>query len=207
MKFLQKPIWLFVLGTFFTLLGIAAERYGNRPEREVVLIANAQLLPPFDQSLVLVKHGWLGARGVILNKPLSGNQKSQLPGIFANGDIEVSYGGPVEFPEKIYVLKWVKAEQAGETDHFVIGEWETVLKQDSALPDKIRQDQKNGALIYRVFAGCAGWGIQQLEGELAGYGWFTAAPTHDLIFQKGNGVDWDTLYQQQPYKPLPGQKA
>ncbi|MEZ6064413.1 MAG: YqgE/AlgH family protein [Planctomycetaceae bacterium] len=51
-------------------------------------------------------------------------------------------------------------------------------------------------LRYRVFSGCAGWGPQQLEGELSRGDWFVVPACSRLVFDQDPYTVWDSLLEE-----------
>jgi putative transcriptional regulator len=48
-------------------------------------------------------------------------------------------------------------------------------------------------LKFRIFAGCAGWSPEQLEGEISRGDWLTFPASTDMIFHKDPYAIWDLL--------------
>lgn len=134
-----------------------------------LLVAGPQLGDPnFNRTVVLVgEHGDDGAMGVVLNRPTEvtvAEAATPLRELAAPGDV-VYVGGPVE-PQAIVVL-------ADFADPFRAGV--VVLESVGFLPGEIEDPDDLGLLhACRVFAGYAGWGPGQLEGELAEDAWIVA---------------------------------
>jgi putative transcriptional regulator len=132
-----------------------------------LLIAAPVLLDPnFHRTVVLVvEHTPEGALGVVLNRPSEVAAAEALPGLggaLAEGE-RVYVGGPVQ-PQAVIVL--------GEHDDpaaeaAVCGPIAPVRLDEDAGPEL------DGVSRVRVFAGYAGWGEGQLDGELAEEAWFT----------------------------------
>jgi putative transcriptional regulator len=55
-----------------------------------------------------------------------------------------------------------------------------------------------GAQSLRVFAGHAGWGVGQLEAEVAAGGWFVVAGGLDDVFSPNPGTLWRSVLRRQP---------
>lgn len=144
-----------------------------------LLVATPNLSDPnFDRTVVLLlEHGPEGALGVVLNRPSDLDLSEPLPewARAAAHPSVVFIGGPVA-PSAAVCLARVGA-------HGGAPGWEQVLGPSGPLsgglgpvgmldldadPDEAipRLDE------IRVFAGYAGWGPGQLEGEIASGGWF-----------------------------------
>ncbi|MHB8342321.1 MAG: YqgE/AlgH family protein [Mycobacteriales bacterium] len=148
-----------------------------------LLVATPLLLDPnFARAvLLLVDHDDAGAIGVVLNRPgemLVREVTSALaPG--AAAPAHVFLGGPVS-PEVVVCLS--AARDAG------LCSW-TVL--DPADPPEL-----SGPL--RVFQGYAGWGPDQLEGELAAGAWWLLAPHPSDVFCERPAHLWSDVLRRQP---------
>ncbi|HWG74077.1 MAG TPA: YqgE/AlgH family protein [Acidimicrobiales bacterium] len=134
-----------------------------------LLVANPRLPDPnFDRTVVLVvAHGEEGALGLVLNRPSDAPVSDSLPGWedVASAPAVVFVGGPVDTTTVICLANnqqqpvaegWVPV--AGD-----VGTFDVSLGPDSAAA---------GVEGLRVFAGYAGWGSGQLEGEIGAGGWF-----------------------------------
>ncbi len=165
------------------------------------LIAGKQLHDPnFLKTVVLmVEHTPQGAMGVVVNRPSTVSVAHALSGHFElpeTGEL-VYFGGPVE-PAALLVL-----HDAGNLQAFEPGEdglpvlpglylgnspevFERVVRQSSGNQD---------GLQYRIYSGCAGWGPQQLEGELARGDWYTMPACRDLVFDDDPYEVWDKAIQ------------
>src|ERR1700722_13237784 len=81
----QDGMGMFVLGALLVLMPYIVEHFGYTGQ---VLIAGEQVTAPFDKSLVLIdQHGVEGAVGIILNKPLTAEQREQLSPFIRNEKI------------------------------------------------------------------------------------------------------------------------
>src|SRR3954462_3152477 len=126
-----------------------------------LLIAAPSLFDYFRRTVVLVlEHNEEGAMGVVLNRPSEttvGEAVSALAGL-ADHDQLVHLGGPVS-PESVVAL----------------GEFEDLDDAPSAVSGSRGLVDPEGAdpslRRLRVYAGYAGWGPGQLEGELEDGAW------------------------------------
>jgi putative transcriptional regulator len=122
----------------------------------------------FFRTVVLVlEHNLEGAIGVVLNRPTAADVHEVLPGwadLAADPPVVFS-GGPVQ-PEAAIGIGRRVDERDGDGFAPLFGDLGTVdLERD---PDDVvpRID------TVRVYAGYAGWGPGQLDGEVAASGWF-----------------------------------
>jgi putative transcriptional regulator len=136
-----------------------------------LLVATPPLVDPnFDRSVVLVlEHGEEGALGIILNRPTDATLTAVLPEWHAHASAPdvVFSGGPVAPEAVIALARGGAGSDAG---------WVPVL-DDVGSVDVGRQPDELGFRIdaLRVFAGYAGWGPGQLEGELSEQAWFVVS--------------------------------
>jgi putative transcriptional regulator len=160
--------------------------------RGQLLVATPSLLDPnFARSVVLVlEHGADGALGIVLNRPTDAVVGDAVPAWAdaAPPPAVVFLGGPVALDAAI-ALAAGRAEgtSAGFTELF--GGIGTV--------DLGREEREHIDRV-RVFAGHAGWGPGQLEGEIAEGSWFVvaASPLEDA-FTGAPGELWSTVLRRQ----------
>ena len=171
------------------------------------LIAGRELRDPnFYQSVVLiVEHGPGGAMGVVVNHPSAVSLSQALSKHFDlpdNGEL-VFIGGPVE-RNSLFILHNAQDLDPAEepiVDGICIG----------SSPDAFEEIVKrvlsgDSEMQFRVFFGCAGWGPDQLEGELARNDWRIYEGSSEFVFHQDPYQVWDLLFaawnRQNP--PLPG---
>lgn len=137
-----------------------------------LLVATPNLGDPnFERTVVLVlEHGDEGALGVVLNRPSELDLAEPLPewARAAAHPPVVFIGGPVA-PSAAVCL--ARLGRHGGTEG-----WQPLLGADGSV-GTLDLDSDPDELIprlaeIRVFAGYAGWGSGQLEGEIAEGGWF-----------------------------------
>jgi putative transcriptional regulator len=138
--------------------------------RGKLLVATPELEDPnFYRTVVLVlQHNDEGALGIVLNRPTDAGVSDPLPA-WAPLAVEpavVFVGGPVQPDAAIGLGR--RAADDGEPDGFaaLFGDLGTVDLERAPVDIAPPVDR------VRVFAGYAGWGPGQLEGELAVSGWF-----------------------------------
>lgn len=134
-----------------------------------LLVATPNLADPnFDRTVVLVlEHGEEGALGVVLNRPSDLDLAEPLPewSRAAAHPPVVFIGGPVA-PSAAVCLARVGAPGGAAG-------WEQLLGPVGTLDLDANPDEAIPRIDgIRVFAGYAGWGPGQLEGEIASGGWF-----------------------------------
>jgi len=134
-----------------------------------LLVATPNLGDPnFERTVVLVlEHGAEGALGVVLNRPSDLDLAEPLPewARAAAHPSVVFIGGPVAPTAAVCLARLGRHGQAEGWEPMVgpVGTLDLDSDPDRAIP---RLDE------IRVFAGYAGWGPSQVEGEIADGGWF-----------------------------------
>lgn len=141
-----------------------------------LLIAGPSLVDPnFRRAVVLVgEHSEEGALGLILNRPLEATVAEAVPELsaLAAGNDQVHFGGPVQ-PSAIVVLAdFVKPDRAGSL----------VLDSVGFLPSEVDPEELGELRRTRVFAGYAGWGPGQLDGELEEGSWIVEPALPEDVF-------------------------
>lgn len=164
--------------------------------RGQLLVAGSGLDDPnFRRTVVLIgEHGDEGAMGVVLNRVSGVTVEDAVPPIAAltaPGDF-VYLGGPVQ-PQAVVVLADFVDPARAET---------LVVDTVGFLPSEVVDAAEIGELrAVRVFAGYAGWGPGQLDGELEDGSWvvlpamtadvFTTAPERlwsEVLRREGGGL-------------------
>ena len=100
----QAKIYL-LLAVIFMLIPTIAGLYTGETQR--LIVASGKLSDPrFDESVVFIfLHNLSGAVGVIVNKPLSGDELEKAPSFLKDKNLPLHYGGPVDFPGRVMVLE------------------------------------------------------------------------------------------------------
>jgi putative transcriptional regulator len=135
--------------------------------RGKLLIASPGLTDFFRRTVVLVlEHSEDGAVGLVLNRPSDTHVDEAVPDLAALAEPEalVHLGGPVG-PDSVIVLG--RFEDPAEAASIVFGDL-GVVDPDSGSPE---------LRAARIYAGHAGWGPGQLDGELEQEAWIVA-PAH-----------------------------
>ena len=147
--------------------------------------------PRFAQTVILMaRHDKNGAFGIVINKPLG---ERPLAGLLAAlgekddgvaGSVRVFAGGPVQ-PEIGFVVHSADYRRAGT---IVVDGRVAVTSTREILRDIARKQGPQKSLLA---FGYAGWGPDQLDGEMALRAWFTAQEDVDLIFDLDRAKVWD----------------
>lgn len=158
--------------------------------------------PNFDGTItLLLEHGPEGALGLILNRPSQLTIADAFP-LWASASAEpgvVFSGGPVE--RNAMIVLGTSSTEAGPLS----------LGMHSIDLDEGSPPRADGVDRIRVFAGYAGWGVSQLESELAQDAWWTAEATPDDVFcphpeelwpsilrREGGEMEWFAHYPEDP---------
>jgi putative transcriptional regulator len=149
--------------------------------------------PNFERTVVLLlEHGDEGAAGLVLNRPTELDLLDPLPQwySFAASPSVVFVGGPVEQERAIALAR---SDRGGD-----VAGWHPVLGPVGTLDLNRRPDEVGPGLgEIRVFAGYAGWGAAQLEGEIDSGAWFVVdARPEDLLCQNPM-VLWSEVLKRQ----------
>lgn len=138
--------------------------------------------PNFDRTVIyMLEHNEHGALGLVINREsalIDQAFENWLP--YVASPSAVFAGGPVQ-PEAFIAL--------GRTDHDEIEPVE--LDRDPLLVDPAPR-------AVRIFHGYAGWGAQQLDGELESGIWIVTPATIDDVFTDRPSELWTTVLSRQP---------
>lgn len=140
----------------------------GKPRSGRLVVATPSLVDPnFRHTVVLLlEHGDDGAVGVVVNRPSDVTVGEALPGWerLAAAPPNVFVGGPVQ-QDALIALARRDAGRDPQQWQPLTGDLGVVnLDRDPLLVDDVEE--------VRVFAGYAGWGPGQLEGEIAAGSWF-----------------------------------
>jgi putative transcriptional regulator len=156
--------------------------------RGSLLIAGPQLLDPnFRRTVVLVAdHGEEGAMGVILNRPSGMTVADAAPDLepLIGPEAPIFAGGPVQ-PTSGVVLA-----EVAEADEPVFGDV-VLVPGLGELADVV-----DGAGNIRVFAGYAGWGPGQLDGELERDDWILEPARPSDVFSDDPDGLWGAVLER-----------
>jgi putative transcriptional regulator len=156
------------------------------------LVAKPSLLDPnFRQTVVLlVQHSEEGAFGLVVNRPVP---VKELPyPIFA--------GGPCE-AQGLFLVHGHSDWAAVPADKSAPEVAPGIFLGDSSLADLMKTLPKDKMSRVRMFAGYAGWGPGQLEGELAEGVWALIAADGNTLFETPAKELW--MHLRPPAIPQP----
>jgi putative transcriptional regulator len=168
------------------------------PCRGKLLVATPELDDPnFSRTVVLVlEHTEEGALGVVLNRPTDSPLTETLPrwcDLAAPPGV-VFVGGPVQPEAAIGLARRSADVAAAESIAFapLFGDLGTVDLE------RMPEDVAPAIDLVRVFAGYAGWGPGQLDGELAASGWYVCDAAPDDLWTAQPGDLWRAVLRRQP---------
>lgn len=149
--------------------------------------------PNFERTVVLLlEHTDDGAFGLVLNRPSGLDLLDLLPewsGLATTPRV-VFVGGPVE-PQQAISLARADAERTGTA-------WRPLLGDIGTLDlDRSPEEVGPGLAELRVFAGYAGWGGGQLEGEIEAGAWFVVEAEPDDVFAVDPDELWSSVLRRQ----------
>ena len=165
--------------------------------RGKLLVATPDLEEPtFFRTVVLVlEHNADGALGVVLNRPTGSTIDHVLPAwaALAAEPRVVFFGGPVQPEAAIGLARRINAMPDESVGY-------AALYEDLGTVDLERDPSEiePGVGTARVFAGHAGWGPGQLDGEVAANGWFVVErDEHDPWIAEPDTL-WRRVLKRQP---------
>jgi putative transcriptional regulator len=183
----------------------AAARPGDQEQKlgaGVFLVATHRIIDPrFSQSVVLLtQYGPQGATGVIINRPTEHRLSDLLPNIKALEERSdpLFFGGPVSLNVITMLLQSseeVKLEQSTKVFGDVY-----FSRNPEAFAYIIGREKEEEAI--RGYAGYAGWGSGQLEGEIARGDWAIVGADAFTVFKKESSTVWRDLSPE----PEPGRE-
>jgi putative transcriptional regulator len=155
-----------------------------------LLIAGPSLVDPnFWRTVILVgEHSDDGALGVILNRASEATVDEAVPelAVLVDDIGSMHVGGPVQ-PSAIVVLAdFVEPERAGSL----------VLDSVGFLPSDVDPDTLGELRRARVYAGYAGWGPGQLDGELEEGSWIVEPALLQDVFTEEPDSLWSDVLKR-----------
>jgi putative transcriptional regulator len=163
-----------------------------------LLVATPELDDPnFRETVVyLVHHDQGGAMGLVLNRVLGTGPLDKMLeslGVEPNGatdlELRVHYGGPVE-PGRAFMLH---SPEYHASDTVVLSNIVALTVSPNILEDIAAGKGPKRSLFA---LGYAGWGPDQLEGELAAGAWSVVEPDEDLLFDEQSETKWQRAWDR-----------
>ena len=160
--------------------------------RGKLLLASPTLLDPnFVRTVVLIaEHTEEGAMGLVLNRPAASTVSEAVPDLawLTGDDAQVYVGGPVAETAVIVLAEFDRPELAGALVEGDLGFVGADADDPALLDGAVRR--------ARVFAGHAGWGPGQLEGELEEEAWIVEPPQREEIFSEDAQGLWAAVLRR-----------
>lgn len=163
-----------------------------------LLVASPQLLDPnFVRTVVLIlQHHDEGALGVVLNRPLEATVSEALPpwsGYVGRPGVLFG-GGPVGIDGALCLARLQGLEEPPGWQSLGLSELPGV-----GLVDLDGEPVEVAARLerLRIFAGYAGWGAKQLEGEVRSGGWYVVPARAPDPFTPRPSTLWGEVLRRQ----------
>jgi putative transcriptional regulator len=160
--------------------------------RGKLLLAGPMLKDPnFDRAVVFItEHNEDGAMGLVLNRPSEATVGDAVPDLtwIADAGDAVYVGGPVAPNGVIVLAEWDDPTQAVVLVEDDLG----FVPGDADDPDLLAAAVRRA----RVYAGHAGWGPGQLEGELAEEAWIVQPPRREELFSEDAEGLWPAVLRR-----------
>ena len=156
---------------------------------QLLVAAPALVDPNFRRTVVLVgEHTDEGALGVVLNRPAETTVREALPELTAivEGAEQVFVGGPVQPSAIVVIADFVEPDRAGSL----------VLDTVGFLSAEVDPLELGEVRRARVFAGYAGWGPGQLDGELEEESWIVEQALPEDVFTSDPDDLWSDVLRR-----------
>jgi putative transcriptional regulator len=157
-----------------------------------LLVASPALLDPnFHRTVVVIaEHTEEGAMGLVLNRPAEATVGEVVPDLtpLVDEDEVVYVGGPVASESVIVLAEFEEPDLAGVLLHGNVG----FVGSDVEELEEIA----GGIVRARVYAGHAGWGPGQLEGELEEDSWIVEPPRPEELFSPQPDRLWSAVLRR-----------
>ena len=162
----------------------------------MLLVATPALLDPnfVDTVVLLLDVDDQGALGVVLNRPSGVRVSEVLEGwgeVVADPDV-LFQGGPVSTQGALAVATLRAEDDVPVGFRGVDGRLGLV---DLDTPLELLEGSLDG---LRIFAGYAGWGAEQLEGEIEEGSWYVVPAQPPDVFREDPGDLWRDVLRRQP---------
>ncbi len=162
----------------------------------MLLVATPQLLDPSfaDTVVLLLDVGDDGALGVVLNRP-SPVAVSEVLGDWGEvvAEPEVLFqGGPVS-TEGALAVGWLRDLADVPVGFREVADGLGVVDLDT--PVELVDGSLSG---MRIFAGYAGWGAEQLDGEIEEGSWYVVPSAPPDVFREDAAGLWREVLRRQP---------
>ncbi len=178
------------------LIPVSKHPFGNpaglpRLGKGIFLVASRELVDPnFRRTgVLLVAHGEEGAMGVVVNRPTPLTLASALPDIeeLAERRDRIHIGGPVATSQITLLLRATSPPDNAQhvfSDVYFSGSLTTLMQH---------VQEQDAADAMQAYAGYAGWGAGQLEGEVERGDWSLIEADAELLFNRSPENMWQEL--------------
>ncbi len=181
---------------FLVFLRFQQNRLGMAESlRGKYLVAGKGLRDPnFYRSVILVvEHNEEGAMGLVINRPSEISVETALSTdlALAGTDAVVFSGGPVE-TSALMILH--NSQVLGKTDEQIVSGVYLAGSQssfDSLVREPAEPAVQQPTVRFRVYCGYAGWGAQQLEGEIERGDWHVVNSDSEMVLDNDPYGVWD----------------
>jgi putative transcriptional regulator len=158
---------------------------------QLILASPALEDPNFRRTVVLItEHTVEGAMGLVLNRAATATVRDAVPDLtfLADGEDPLFVGGPVAPNGVIVLAEWNVPSLAAAIVEGDLGFVPAGLEESEELTQAIRR--------ARVFAGHAGWGPGQLEGELEEDAWIVEPARRSDVFARDPAGLWAAVLRR-----------
>jgi putative transcriptional regulator len=164
----QQKGFLYILAAVF-LLALPTYSSHYRGVAGKLLVASPGVPPPFNQTVVFIaQHSLSGAWGIVVNRPFAWKTGK------GRKQLPAYFGGPVECPKHDVSRK---------------GDDSLQIAENGDAPATTARDT-------RSVIGCAGWGLFQLNIELATGAWSVIDYDPALVFDTPPDKMWDAAHDR-----------
>jgi putative transcriptional regulator len=182
---------VFLLLAAVVPLPAGADSTGRLAKGKFLIASREMADPRFEEAVILlIKYDREeGAMGLIINLPSKTPLSKLLPDIkeLRDDKEKVFIGGPVEL-DRVFIA--ARSAVPPEASFHVLGN--TYIISDMGTFRKMLSRHRKGDR-FRIFAGYAGWGAGQLEGEVAAGQWRVMAAEGKYIFDVEPSLLWQRL--------------
>jgi putative transcriptional regulator len=179
-----------------------SDRVVEGPDGEQLLAAGRLIVaspvlpdPNFDRTVVLlIAYGDKGALGLVLNRPSETDLRTPLPqwAHLAADPAVLFVGGPVQHQAVICLARSGPGEPGRPEG------WQALTTDVGTLDLDTDPAMAGAGLTHvRIFAGYAGWGPGQLDGEVEAGAWWSVPADPDDAFDPHPDQLWETVLRRQ----------
>jgi putative transcriptional regulator len=157
-----------------------------------LLIASPSIHDPnFRRTVVyMTEHGEEGAMGLVLNRAAQTTVSEAVPELawLTDDSAIVHVGGPVAAQSVVVLAEFTDPSQSALLVEDDLGFVPAEIEDPGELAEGLRR--------ARVFAGHAGWGPGQLEGEMEEESWIVERAHRDDVFTEDPETLWSSVLRR-----------